>query len=221
MTPSFAIAGPSGKSMQRKERSFASVLLASLALHVMVFVGIPLFARLLYSSQAYERPKTFTLVNMPNLAAAAVRQVAQPKPKATTPVPGKRVKHAAKSDSKPQEKNDELNELLDALPSVSDVTAGQAFKYSWYLNSVISKVEDNWKPPMGLTDRKDAAVTVLFTIFASGDISPVTIAAPSGVATLDNLASKAVTSAAPFGKLPVGYQGDKLDIKYVLHYVKQ
>jgi protein TonB len=161
---------------------------------------------------------------MPKLTAqAAVQRATQPKPKATTPVPSKqRARHAAKSEDKPQEKNDELNELLDAIPTnVSDVTAGQAFKYQWYLNSVISKVEDNWKPPMGLTDRKDAAVTVLFTIQASGEITRVSIAGSSGISVLDNMALKAVSAAAPFGKLPVGYQADRLDITYVLHYEKQ
>jgi TonB family protein len=201
--------------------SFTPVVVASLVLHIMIFVGIPLVARMLYRSTVYERPKTFTLVNMP--VQAAVKRVAQNKPKIATPVPAKkRAKSAAKSEEKPEEKKDELNELLDAIPaSVSDISAGQSFKYAWYLNSVISKVEENWKPPMGLTDRKEAAATVVFTILSSGEISGVSIAGSSGISTLDNLALQAVKAAAPFGKLPVGFQGDRLDIKYVLHYVKQ
>ncbi len=199
--------------------SFAPVVVASLVLHIMIFAGIPLAARLLYRSTVYERPKTFTLVNMPVQAAQAVRQAVRNKPKATTPVPAKK---RARSTGKTEEKKDELNELLDAIPaSVSEIFASQSFKYPWYCNSVRSKVDEYWKPPMGLTDRKDDSVTVLFTIFPSGDISRVTIAGSSGISTLDNLAVKAVQTAAPFGKLPVGFQGDRLDIKYVLHYVKQ
>jgi TonB family protein len=203
--------------------SFAPVVVASLVLHIMIFAGIPLAARLLYRSTVYERPKTFTLVNMPVQVVQAVKRAAQNKPKATTPVPAKkRARSAAKTEDKPEEKKDDLNELLDAIPaSVSDISAGQSFKYAWYLNSVISKVEENWKPPMGLTDRKDAAATVQFTILSSGEISGVSITGSSGSSTLDNLAAKAVKAAAPFGKLPVGFQGDRLDIKYVLHYVKQ
>lgn len=203
--------------------SFTPVVVASLTLHLLIFVGIPFVARMLYHSTVYERPKTFTLVNMPVQAAPAIKQIAQNKPKATTPVPAKkRAKGAAKSEEKPEEKKDELNELLDAIPaSVSDISAGQSFKYAWYLNSAMSKVEENWKPPMGLTDRKDAAATVQFTILSSGEISGVSITGSSGISTLDNLAVKAVKAAAPFGKLPVGFQGDRLDIKYVLHYVKQ
>jgi TonB family protein len=214
---------PTGNAVQSRGGSFAPVLLASLAFHLVVFVGIPVFARMLYHAEKYERPKTFTLVNMPKLLPQAMQQAARPKPKATTPVPSKsRAKSATKKEDKPQDKNDDLNELLDAIPaSVSEVTAGQSFKFPWYLNSVISKVEENWKPPMGLTDKKDASVTVLFTIFSSGDISKVTIAASSGISTLDNVAIKAVQTAAPFGKLPVGFQADRLDINYVLHYVKQ
>ncbi len=217
-----AVAPPRG-TVPAPEMSFIPVVIASLAFHLVIFAGIPLLARVLYHAEKYERPKTFTLVNMPKaLEQPRAAQAAQKKPKATTPVPSKsRAKRTAKNEEKPQEKNDELNELLDAIPkSVSEISPGQSFKYSWYLNSILSKVEENWKPPMGLTEKKDASVTIRFTIFASGEISKVTIAESSGISTLDNLAVKAVQMAAPFGKLPVGYEADRLDINYVLHYVK-
>jgi TonB family protein len=215
---------PSRRNVPAPEGSFVPVIIASLAFHLVIFVGIPFLARVLYHAEKYERPKTFTLVNMPKaLEQPRAAQAARIKPKATTPVPSKsRAKNPVKKDEKQQENNDQLNELLDAIPaSVSDITKGQSFKYAWYINSVISKVEENWKPPMGLTDKKDASVTVVFTIFSGGDISKAAVSESSGISTLDNLALRAVQSAAPFGKLPVGYQMDRLDIRYVLHYVKQ
>jgi TonB family protein len=211
-------------SSKADEGSFASVVIVSAVFHLVIFIGIPLLARMFYHAEKYERPKTFTLVNMP---AAVIQQkaaqAARPKPKTANPVPAKKqAKQAAKKEEKVKEDTEQLEDLLDAIPArVSDITPGQAFKYAWYINSVISKVEENWKPPRGLTEKKDAAVMVYFTIFPGGDISKVDIKESSGVSTLDNLAVKAVTTAAPFSKLPVGYRENKLDISYILHYIKQ
>jgi TonB family protein len=211
-------------SSKADEGSFASVVVVSLVFHLVIFIGIPLLATLFYHSEKYERPKTFTLVSMPKaVIQQKMAQAAQPKPKTATPVPAKkRIKQGEKKEEQIKENTDQLNELLDAIPaSVSDITPGQAFKYAWYINSVISKVEENWKPPRGLTEKKDAAVTVYFTIYSGGDISKVEVKETSGVSTLDNLAVKAVAAAAPFSKLPIGYRENKLDISYILHYIKQ
>ena len=212
-------------SSKADEGSFASVVVISVVFHLLIFIGIPLLATVFYHAEKYERPKTFTLVNMPPRAVIQqkVAQAARPKPKAANPVPAKKkAKQAAKKEEKVQEDKDQLEELLDAIPaSISEITPGQSFKYAWYINSVISKVEENWKPPRGLIEKKDAAVTVFFTIFPGGDISSVEVRESSGVSTLDNLAVKAVTMAAPFGKLPIGWSGNKLELKYILHYVKQ
>jgi TonB family protein len=215
-------------SSKADEGSFASVVVVSIVFHLLIFIGIPLLATVFYHAEKYERPKTFTLVSMSQAMKPVIQQklaqAARPKPKAaTTPVPAKKkAKQAAKKEEKVQEDKDQLEELLDAIPaSISEITPGQPFKYAWYINSVTSKVEENWKPPRGLTEKKDAAVTVFFTIFSGGDISSVEVRGSSGVSTLDNLAVKAVTMAAPFGKLPIGWSGNKLELKYILHYVKQ
>jgi TonB family protein len=221
-----------GRPRDNGHRSFAPVVIISLVFHLMVFVGIPFLSTLIYRSDKFERPKTFSLVSMsPHVQQIAQQKplvqpksgAAKPKPKtATTPVP-KKQNSKSPAKEKQKEDTDELNELLSSIPaaSVSDIAPSQSFKYPWYLNSVVSKVEENWKPPMGLTESKNASVTVQFTIFAGGDISSVAVVEPSGISTLDNIAVKAVHMAAPFGKLPVGFRDDKLDIRYVLHYVKE
>jgi TonB family protein len=187
----------------------------------------------MYHSVAFERPKTFSLVNMSQLAAQKVAQVpaqaqkktAQPKQKtATTPVPKKHAaKQVAQKETVQKEDTDELSELLGAIPStkVSDISPSGSFKYPWYIQNVVSKVEDKWKPPMGLTNKKDAAVVVTFAILSDGSLSGASVAQSSGVSTLDNLAMRAIQLAAPFGKLPIGFSENKIEITYTLYYVKQ
>jgi TonB family protein len=218
-----AAAPPRGK-VPTSEASFIPVVIASLAFHLVIFAGIPFLARVLYHAEKYERPKTFTLVNMPKaLEHPAAARAAQVKPKAVTPVPSKsRTKTPAKNEEKPRENNDQLNELLDAIPTkVSDLSVEENFKYNWYLQNMQSRIEENFKPPMGLTDRKDAAVVVTFTVYEAGNISAVTIVQSSGIPTLDNCGVKAVEASAPFGKLPLTFSDKKLDPTLTLYYVKK
>jgi TonB family protein len=153
---------------------------------------------------------------MPKRATA----VNKPKSAETTPVPKKQ--KTASEPKKQEENTNDLSELLDAVPTikVSEIASSQNFKYHWYLQNVVSKVEEQWKPPLGLTEKKDAAVIVSFTILQNGNISDVSVATSSSVSTLDNLAMRAIQLAAPFGKLPIGFTDDRLDITYTLHYVK-
>ena len=199
----------------------------SLIAHIVVFVGIPLLTTMIYRSQRYERPRTFQLVS-PSLIKTPVAPIPHPKsapaPKkpATTPVP--KNPHAKPTPKKAaqEENTNDLNELLDAVQTtkVSDIVPTQNFKYNWYLQGVVSRVEEQWKPPMGLTEKKDAAVVVSFTITQNGAVSNISVANSSGAPTLDNLALRAIQLAAPFGKIPIGFAEDRLDITYTLHYVK-
>jgi TonB family protein len=210
-----------------KEHSLLPVVILSLIVHLLVFAGIPLLTKIIYRSEKYERPNTFQLVNPsiiktviasnPHLKSAALKK------NATTPVPQKvRSKTVNPKENVKEENTNDLSELLDAVQSapVSDIASTQNFKYHWYLQNLVSKVEEQWKPPMGLTDKKDAFVDIAFTIFQNGSISNVSVVKSSGVSTLDNLALRAISLAAPFGKLPIGFTEDKLEINYTLHYIK-
>jgi len=210
-----------------KESSLFPVVIISLLAHIIVFAGIPLFTRIIYKSERYERPNTFQLVSPAVIKTAIASKPhlrSEPvKKNATTPVPKKqRSKTVNPKENVKEENTDDLSELLDAVQSVkvSDIMPAQNFKYHWYIQNLVSKVEEQWKPPMGLTDKNDAAVNISFTIFPNGSISNVSVVKSSGVSTLDNLALRAINLAAPFGKLPVGFTENKLDISYSLHYIK-
>ena len=208
------------------ESSFFPVLILSLMFHVVVFIGIPLLAHIMYRAEKYSRPNTFQLVS-PSLINAPIAPVPQQKAAAArqkkaeaTPIPKKR--KTAAQPKKQEENTNDLSELLESVPTikVSEIAPSQDFKYHWYLQNLVSKVEEQWKPPLGLTEKKDAAVIVSFTILQNGSIAGISVATSSGVSTLDNLALRAIQLAAPFGKLPIGFTENKLDITYTLHYVK-
>ena len=224
-----SLAASTGNTVSR-EPSFWPVIFVSLAFHAVVFIGIPVLTLLLYHSEKYQRPPTFQLVTMKASQALQARkmihkaQSAKTTPKKPiTPIPQKnKSKPSAKNDTIPQENNEDLSELLSSIPAmpVSEIASTQSFKYNWYIQNVQSRVEDNWKPPAGLTEKKDASVVVSFTIFQDGSISKVTVTQSSGTSTLDNIAIKAIQSSAPFGQLPIGFADNKLDLTYTLHYDK-
>jgi protein TonB len=214
------------KDPSTQEPSIVPVIVISLIFHVIVFVGIPLLTSIMYRAQKYERPSTFQLVSPSLLKMPAVpvphpkTAVAKQRKADVTPVPKKQ--KANPEPKKQEETTNDLSELLEAVPTikVSEIAPSQNFKYHWYLQNLVSKVEEQWKPPLGLTEKKDAVVELAFTITQNGSITGVSVATSSGVPTLDNLALRAIQLAAPFGKLPIGFAENKLDITYKLHYVK-
>lgn len=224
-----SLAVSNGDSFSR-EPSFMPVFFVSLAFHAVVFIGIPLLTLLFYHSEKYQRPPTFQLVSMKAvqelIARKSVPKVQSktiPK-KSTTPVPQKnKSKPSAKNETKPQENTEDLSELLSSIPAtpVSEISLTQSFKYNWYLQNVQSRIEDNFKPPAGLSEKKDVSLITSFTIFNNGNISKVSITQSSGIPTLDNIAIKAVQMSAPFGQLPMGFTDNKLDVSLTLYYTKQ
>ncbi len=224
--------------------TFPKVLAASVIFHVLVLIVVPVVTKLFWKPTKFERPKTFQLVQVP-LPPAPPRKVPVekpqpkpdpkpevkpvpkpepkpapdpkpvPKPKPTESKPVEEPTPAPKEEvSKPVEENlDELASLFSELPAPAQVSAPSEFKYPWYLNNVRSKIEMNWKPP---TENRSVSVVVRFIIHADGSISDLRIETSSGNSTLDNLAMRAVTLAAPFGKLPPGFSGDELDINCTL-----
>jgi TonB family protein len=207
------------------EPSLQPVVILSLMIHVTVLVGIPLLTRIFYHADRFERPKTFQLVQLSQLAVpkALPAQAVQRHKAATTPVPrNKNSRQTAKKTEEQKETTDELSELLGAIPTkVSDMSVSQNFKFNWYIQNMQSRIEENFKPPMGLTDRKDAATVVTFTVFENGAISDVSVVRSSGIPTLDNCAVRAVKESAPFGKLPLSFPDKRLDPTVTLFYVKK
>ncbi len=222
MAPVLAV---SAKDSASHEPSLVPVVIFSLIFHVVVFVGIPVLTSFAYRAEKYERPSTFQLVSpsvlkIPAPTPRPKAAAAQPRKADVTPIPKKQ--KSSVEPKKQEETTSDLSELLEAVPTikVSEVAPSQNFKYHWYLQNLVSKVEEQWKPPLGLTDKKDAIVEVAFTIEQNGSVAGVSVSTSSGVSTLDNLALRAIQLAAPFGKLPIGFTENKLDIRYKLHYVK-
>ncbi|HUI93530.1 MAG TPA: TonB family protein [Chitinivibrionales bacterium] len=122
---------------------------------------------------------------------------------------------AAQAKTDKEKSDEELSELLSSLKPhpVSEISAGRNFKYNWYIQHIVSKVEEHWRPPYDLTGH-EVSVVVTFTISGDGRISPAAITTSSGIPLLDNLAMAAIASAAPFGQLPLGFSGNRLDIRY-------
>jgi TonB family protein len=206
------------------------IVLVSVGFHVFVLLVIPLAMKLTYRPKKLARPHTFQLVSAPEPpqpTRQVAKKAAQSKPK---PAPKPSPTEQPSTRSKPQETStpsentetaeevEELASLLEALPSPATVTALGDFKYNWYLMSVQQKIERNWRPP---TENDNLSVTVAFTIFASGEVSDVRVAKPSGNQSIDNLAERAVSVAAPFGKLPPGFDDNKLEIRCELIPVRR
>lgn len=215
-----------------KEASFGLVLGISIAFHIVILVVIPVITKLVWKPAKFERPKTFQLVSAPLPPAPAKRvPVKKQAPRQRVPVketkpqprkvptekkvtPRKRDAQRKKEAARPVEENlDELASILDEIPAPAQVAAVGDFKYHWYLMNVQQKLERNWNPP-GKNDK--LKVEVFFTIFTDGSISEPSIRRSSGNGSLDNLAIRAVKLAAPFGKLPPGFSGNKIDLNCTL-----
>jgi len=183
---------------------------------------------LLWKPQKFERPKTFQLVSLP-VHPNAPKKVQVPKDAQKQKVaqsktePSKVPGPTASKDNTPQSKNDpaqstenlnELESLLDEIPSPAQVSAIGDFKYPWYLTNVQNKIQRYWNPP---SENKNLKVIVAFTIFSDGTISEPTVVSSSGDHSIDNLAIRAVRLAAPFGKLSVGFNARSVDLNVTLN----
>jgi len=239
MSAQFAEREPYGETSNRK------ALVISLVLHVLVFVAIPLSGLLWPKPKKFERPQTFQLVSAPIPPApkrkAPVEQPPEPVKEqppeppppppdptpAPTPVP--QPKPTPRKETKPtetppppkkeqvvrevEENLDDLAALFDAPPAPTQISAPSDFKFPWYVTAVRNKIESNWRPP---TEDRKLEVVVSFTINSDGSAVGISVTKSSGNSTLDNLAIRAVTVSSPFGKLPPGFSGDKLEISCTL-----
>ena len=99
------------------------------------------------------------------------------------------------------------------VPSGSTkITAGKVVA-DYYKTMLQGKVDRNWDPPTAHFVGRDAPVVrVSFTVLSSGSITNLRITRSSKWPTLDESAVQAISAAAPFAELPVGYAGDRLDV---------
>ncbi len=215
------------------------VLGMSLLFHILVIVVLPFLARYFWNPVEFERPQTFELVQIPLPPSrpkpvpkeVVPEQPAPPtpevkpepkpvppekpaeKPPEPKPVETPRAVEEPAAPVAPVEDLDELEALLSEIPVPVAVSAPGDFKQHHYLNLVRQRIERHWTPP---TENPNISVVVEFTIHKDGSISGLSIKQSSGQSTLDNLALRAVTLAAPFSRLPYGFADDKLDLTITL-----
>jgi TonB family protein len=212
---------PSAQSMayvsSRADTPVGGFVFFSLVFHALVFVVLPLLSSVLFKPRTYERPQVFHLVRAP--APQKVRHTKTPSHK---PMEERRIDRPTARKEVPAEQRENLDELSDLLQDIpvpsSEIDAIPGFTAHWYLNSVRQKIERYWKPNV---ENPKLMVIVEFTIFAGGNISEPGVRESSGDGVLDNLALRAVALAAPFGKIPSSYSGNKLDIRLTLHATRR
>lgn len=83
------------------------------------------------------------------------------------------------------------------------------FEYDFYLARVQSKIEQNFRPPIG---KKGLLAVVSFVILKSGEIADIQVVKPSGNLLMDQAAQRAIRAAGRFPPLPAQYQSDQLAI---------
>lgn len=196
--------------------SFGSTFFFSILFHAVLLIGIPLILRATWKTATFQRPQTFQLVT----PMRPVQPHKVQKQKAVKPTPSQKNKS---KDVNPEPKKetasstddniDELASILDELPVPTMVSAVGNFKFHWYINNVQQKLERFWNPP---TENNSIKVVVRFIIYKDGSISEPSITKSSGSHAIDNMAIRAVKLAAPFGRLPPGFSGDKLDLNCTL-----
>jgi TonB family protein len=193
---------------------FRRGMVVSLLFHLLVLGGIPLLMQITRQSVRFERPPTFQLVTAPpTLRPLKPAQAKLTKQRAPAKIKKESVRPVPRESDAAQENLDELASLLDEIPAPARVATLGDFKYNWYLANVQQKISRFWNPP---SENRNLSVVVSFTINRDGSISAPSVSEGSGNGTLDNLAVRAVTLAAPFGKLPPGFSGDRIELTCTL-----
>ena len=89
------------------------------------------------------------------------------------------------------------------------------FPYTWYLQQVQSRITGNWNRVSSIQGR----VQIYFRIAKDGSLDRVRVEIPSGSATLDESARMAVLRSAPLQRLPDGYEGQYLGVRFWFTYL--
>jgi TonB family protein len=94
-------------------------------------------------------------------------------------------------------------------PNLPLTLEGRPFRYPWYLEQLVGKIERNWRPVSNTL-----RTTIHFRIERSGQISDVEVEEGSGNFLFDQAARRAVEASAPMPPLPGDYDGDYLGVYF-------
>jgi TonB family protein len=89
------------------------------------------------------------------------------------------------------------------------------FPYTWYLQQVQARITGNWNRVSSTQGR----VQIYFRIAKDGSLDRVRVEIPSGNATMDESARMAVLRSTPLQRLPDGYEGQYLGVRFWFTYL--
>jgi len=89
------------------------------------------------------------------------------------------------------------------------------FPYTWYLQQVQVRITTNWNRVSSSQGR----VQIYFRIAKDGTLDRVRVEIPSGNAAMDESARMAVLRSTPLQRLPDGYEGQYLGVRFWFTYL--
>jgi len=89
------------------------------------------------------------------------------------------------------------------------------FPFVWYLQQVQARITANWNR----VSNNQGRVQIYFRIAKDGSLDRVRVEIPSGNAAMDESARMAVLRAAPLQRLPEGYEGQFLGVRFWFTYL--
>lgn len=98
-------------------------------------------------------------------------------------------------------------------------TEGGEFKYSWYLEIILSKIAENWRNPYEGEGGKISAV-VYFIIHRSGEIDKIRLEKSSRNYYYDQAALRAVQTTKNLPPLPQEFDRPYLGVYFEFEYVQ-
>lgn len=98
---------------------------------------------------------------------------------------------------------------------------GTSFPYSYYIDTLRSKISTAWYSSLVSPGLKGKFFTVVyFRIFRNGNIGDLKIEKKSGIVSLDLSALRAVENASPFAQLPADFYSQYLIVHFKFEWEK-
>jgi protein TonB len=93
------------------------------------------------------------------------------------------------------------------------------FQYGWYLSNMSSIFSRNWTRPIKPDLDRTLRAVVHFRIQKDGQLTEIVLEQPSGDASLDRSALRAIQDSNPLPQLPYQYGKDSLGVRFFFDLV--
>jgi TonB family protein len=94
----------------------------------------------------------------------------------------------------------------------------KGYDFGPYMNGVLNRVRSNWLIPDRAMFGAKGRVIIDFTITKNGDVVDCHIISESGERSLDGAAKSAIDTSNPFQRLPAGFSGNELQLRFGFYY---